>query len=152
MTLMAFLVSLSCAPSLGDSASRKSRSPNKDLHPIAALKYNITKVANASWYGMPFHGRRTANGEWYNMHALTAAHKSLPFDSLVKVTNLNNGKTVIVRINDRGPYAHNREIDLSYMAAKQLNMIGQGVAKVKLEILKSPEKFVYRQLPSYVYF
>lgn len=86
------------------------------------------------------------------MHALTAAHKSLPFDSLVKVTNLNNGKTVIVRINDRGPYAHNREIDLSYMAAKQLNMIGQGVAKVKLEILKSPEKFVYRQLPSYVYF
>lgn len=89
----------------------------------------------ASWYGPGFHGRTTANGERYNSNALTAAHRSLPFNTRVKVTNLNNGRSVVVRINDRGPYSGGRVIDLSAAAARRLNMIRSGVAPVKIEIL-----------------
>ncbi|MCB9992438.1 MAG: septal ring lytic transglycosylase RlpA family protein [Hyphomicrobiaceae bacterium] len=89
----------------------------------------------ASWYGPGFNGQRTANGETFNMNSLTAAHKSLPFGTRVKVTNLRNGKSVTVRINDRGPYAHGRIIDLSKAAAQDIGMIGSGTAQVKLEIV-----------------
>lgn len=91
----------------------------------------------ASWYGPGFHGRTTANGERYNQHGLTAAHKSLPFGTRIKVTNKNNGRTVVVRVNDRGPYAGGRVIDLSAGAAGILGMMGSGVAPVQLEILGS---------------
>ena len=87
----------------------------------------------ASWYGPGFHGRTTANGEKYNMHALTAAHKSLSFGTKVKVTNLKNKKSVIVRINDRGPFKPGRVIDLSKAANAQISC---NLCKVKLEILK----------------
>ena len=89
----------------------------------------------ASYYGMDFFGKRTANGETYNPYDMTAAHKTLPFGTKVKVTNLENGKKVIVRINDRGPYVEGRNIDLSIAAAKQLDMIKDGVAQVKIEVL-----------------
>ena len=89
----------------------------------------------ASWYGPGFHGRLTANGERYNQNAMTAAHKSLRFGTRVKVTNLNNGRSVIVRINDRGPFIKGRVIDLSAAAARSLNMIHSGVAPVKVTIL-----------------
>lgn len=89
----------------------------------------------ASWYGGKFHGRRTANGETYNMHALTAAHPNLPFGTEVLVTNEINGKSVIVRINDRGPFVGNRVIDLSHAAANRIGMVNDGVARVKLEII-----------------
>ena len=89
----------------------------------------------ASWYGPGFHGRRTANGEVFNQNALTAAHPSLTFGTKVKVTNLNNGRSVIVRINDRGPYAGGRVIDLSTAAARSLKMIRSGVARVKVTVL-----------------
>ena len=89
----------------------------------------------ASWYGKPFHGRLTASGERFDMHAPTAAHKSLPFGTRVRVTNLDNGKHTVVRINDRGPFVKGRIIDLSYGAAKQIQMLQMGVARVKLEIL-----------------
>lgn len=89
----------------------------------------------ASYYGKGFHGRKTANGEVFDMHELTAAHRTLPFNTIVKVTNLTNKKTVKVRINDRGPFVKNRIIDLSYGAAKKIDMIGSGTAKVRLEIL-----------------
>ncbi|GGA45449.1 septal ring lytic transglycosylase RlpA family protein [Pelagibacterium lentulum] len=89
----------------------------------------------ASWYGGKFHGRRTANGETYNMHALTAAHPSLPFGTQVVVTNQNNGRTVVVRINDRGPFTGGRIIDLSHKAANQIGMINSGTARVTLEVL-----------------
>ncbi len=89
----------------------------------------------ASWYGGKFHGRRTANGEIYNMYDLTAAHRWLPFGTLVKVTNLRNHRSVIVRINDRGPFVKNRIIDLSYAAAKALDMIKTGTAPVEIEKL-----------------
>ena len=90
---------------------------------------------SASWYGPGFHGRKTANGERYNMNALTAAHRSLPFGTRVRVTNRNNGKSVVVRINDRGPYAGGRVIDLSRGAAQAVSMMGSGVIPVSLEVL-----------------
>ena len=90
---------------------------------------------SASWYGPGFHGRKTANGERYDMHALTAAHRSLPFGTKVRVTNRSNGKSVVVRINDRGPYASGRVIDLSRGAAQAVSMIGSGVVPVNLEVL-----------------
>lgn len=89
----------------------------------------------ASWYGPGFHGRLTANGEVYNQYELTAAHKSLPFGTRVRVTNLKNDRQVIVRINDRGPFIEGREIDLSYQAAAALGMVDDGLGRVKLEVL-----------------
>ena len=91
----------------------------------------------ASWYGREFHGRRTANGEVYNMHADTAAHRSLPFGTVVRVTNLRNGRQAVIRINDRGPFVAGREIDLSYGVARDLEMLETGVEKVRLDILTS---------------
>lgn len=92
----------------------------------------------ASWYGPKFHGRLTANGETYDMHGLTAAHKTLPFNTKLRVTNLNNGKSVVLRINDRGPFLHNRIIDLSKGAAVAVDMIETGTAPVMLEVLEMP--------------
>ena len=92
-------------------------------------------AGNASYYGKRFHGRRTANGERFNMNAMTAAHKSLPFGTKVRVTNRRNGKSVVVRINDRGPYAHGRVIDLSRGAASRIGMIHSGTAPVQIDIL-----------------
>lgn len=89
----------------------------------------------ASWYGGQFHGRTTANGERYDMNGLTAAHRSLPFGTKVRVTNQKNGKSVVVRINDRGPYVGKRVIDLSRGAAQKVSMLGSGVAPVRLEVI-----------------
>lgn len=92
-------------------------------------------AGTASFYGKRFHGRTTANGERFNMNAMTAAHKSLPFGTKVKVTNRNNGKSVIVRINDRGPYHGNRVIDLSRGAAAKIGMLNSGTARVSIQVL-----------------
>lgn len=91
--------------------------------------------ALASYYADKFHGRKTSNGEIFNMYDFTAAHKTLPFNTKVKVTNLENGKSVIVRINDRGPFAAGREIDLSKAAASELGMLKSGTAQVSLQIV-----------------
>ncbi|MBO0662240.1 septal ring lytic transglycosylase RlpA family protein [Jiella sp. MQZ9-1] len=93
------------------------------------------KSGRASYYGTRFHGRRTANGERFNMNAMTAAHKTLPFGTKVRVTNRRNGKSVVVRINDRGPYARGRVIDLSKAAASRIGMINSGTAPVKIDVL-----------------
>ena len=90
----------------------------------------------ASYYGPKFHGRKTANGEVFNQYDLTAAHKTLPFGTVCKVINLDNGKSVIVRINDRGPFIKGRILDLSYGAAKRIDGVIAGVMNVKIEILK----------------
>ena len=95
-----------------------------------------TASGTASWYGSKFHGRRTANGERYDMHQMTAAHRTLPFGTQLRVTNQRNGRSVVVRINDRGPFAGRRIIDLSRGAAGQIGMVNSGVAPVKLEILR----------------
>ncbi len=93
------------------------------------------EIGEASWYGHPFHGRTTSNGETYDMYALTAAHKTLPFDTHVQVENLANGKTTFVRINDRGPFVKGRIIDLSYAAAADIGLIEPGVAPVSVTAL-----------------
>lgn len=90
----------------------------------------------ASWYGAKHQGRKTASGERFDQNALTAAHRELPFGTQVRVTNLNNSKSVIVRINDRGPHTRNRLIDLSQQAAKQLDMLRAGVVPVRVEALE----------------
>ena len=89
----------------------------------------------ASWYGVPFHGRRTSNGEVYDMYKPTAAHKTLPFDTIVRVTNLKNGRKTDVRINDRGPFVEGRVIDLSLAAARDIDMVADGVVQVRLEMV-----------------
>lgn len=90
----------------------------------------------ASWYGRPHHGRRTASGEVFDMHAMTAAHRSLPLGTRVRVTNVENGRSVVVRINDRGPFVDGRVIDVSRAAALALGAIGNGVFPVRLEVLE----------------
>jgi len=94
-----------------------------------------TEQGNASWYGAPFNGRRASNGEIYDMYKFTAAHRTLPFDTMVRVTNLNNGKSTTVRITDRGPFVENRIIDLSLAAAREIELVGPGVAPVRVEVL-----------------
>lgn len=103
---------------------------------IKASSRNAYEKGVASWYGPKFHGRLTANGETYDMHVFTAAHRTLPFNTYVRVVNLDNGRSTVVRINDRGPFAKNRIIDLSKAAATDLGMIGPGTAHVALFVLK----------------
>lgn len=106
----------------------------KWYYPLASSKgYNETGIA--SWYGKKFHGKTTANGENYDMHKLSAAHNTLPMPSMVRVTNLDNHRSVVVRVNDRGPFVKNRIIDLSYAAAKALAYDQQGTAHVRVESL-----------------
>ena len=100
---------------------------------VLSSSKNYEEQGLASWYGRRFHRKRTTSGERYNMYQLTAAHKTLPFSSRVLVTNLKNGKHVIVRINDRGPFVRNRLIDLSYAAAKKLGMLGHGTVPVMVK-------------------
>lgn len=111
--------------------------PGRSHNVIAAASGVLRRAGNgmASWYGPGFNGRRSASGEIFNQNALTAAHKTLPFGTKVQVTNMNNGRTVVVRINDRGPYAHGRVIDVSAAAARVLGMMGSGVAPVRLDIV-----------------
>ena len=94
------------------------------------------QIGTASWYGSYFHGRATASGEPYNMYDLTAAHRKLPLGSLVRVTNLRNGRAVVVRINDRGPYVAPRIIDVSYSVARILEFKAQGLQRVRLDVIK----------------
>ncbi|MDX8385673.1 MAG: septal ring lytic transglycosylase RlpA family protein [Gallionella sp.] len=127
---------------------------NEPLHryanrPYVALGETYTPLTSigdykkrgvASWYGKKFHGQRTSSGEVYDMYAMTAAHPILPLPSYVKVTNISNNKSVIVRVNDRGPFMHNRLIDLSYVAAHKLGIVGAGSGEVEVESIMPPAK------------
>lgn len=97
--------------------------------------FGYTEEGNASWYGVPFHGRHASNGEIYDMYKLTAAHRTLPFETMVRVTNLTNGKSTVVRITDRGPFVDNRIIDLSLAAAREVDSVGAGVVPVRVDVL-----------------
>jgi len=99
-----------------------------------------TETGRASWYGPPYHNRRGSNGEVYNMHAMTAAHRTLPLGSIVRVTNLKTGHTVLVRITDRGPFIPGRVLDLSLAAARKIDVYQPGVAEVKVELMQTPAR------------
>ncbi len=133
-------------PSYGTSSkinnSKNMHKATMRPYTVAGKRYYPTMVSVgdtfsgvASWYGRDFHGKKTSNGEYYNMYDLTAAHKTLPMNTMVKVTNLRNNRSVVVRVNDRGPFVNNRIIDLSYAAAKRLGMIAKGTAPVRLEVV-----------------
>ena len=111
---------------------RKGQLKSHRHHAKIHQHHHDSKHGTASWYGPKFHGRKTANGETYDMYAMTAAHNSLPLSSYAEVTNLKNQRTVIVRINDRGPFYGNRVIDLSYAAAKKLGIFSQGTGDIKI--------------------
>lgn len=108
---------------------------SNEINTYVGIDFVKSGTMIASWYGPKFHGKQTANTEKYNQMALTAAHKTLPFGTMLRVTNPQNGKQVVVRINDRGPYIKGRDLDLSKGAALQLGMIEKGVIKVEIEKL-----------------
>ncbi len=118
---------------------RPYRINNHTYYPIPSA-YGFNQTGIASWYGDDFHGRPTSNGETYDMHGMTAAHKTLPMNTVLLVQNLENNREIIVRVNDRGPFVKGRIIDLSYSAAKRLNIVGTGLARVKISALADGEK------------
>jgi peptidoglycan lytic transglycosylase len=126
------------APQPGQPGASRPSGPPPAIERQPAVPGAYVEEGVASWYGVPFNGRRTSNGEIYDMHEFTAAHRTLPFNCVVRVTNLNNGKHTEVRINDRGPFVANRVIDLSLSAAQVIEMVGTGTANVRLEILSGP--------------
>lgn len=105
------------------------------------IKKGTVKYGKASWYGKPFHGRLTANGERYNMYNMTAAHRTYAMGTVLKVTNLKNKRSVRVRVNDRGPFYSSRMIDLSYGAARKLGFVKKGIGKIKLEVISSKKSY-----------
>ena len=132
LVLLAIPFLFSCA-----SASRKSTLKSYPPEGIEVPK-GYSQIGIASWYGVEEHGRPAASGERFSMYGYTAAHRSLPIGTVARVTNLENGRDIVLRINDRGPFIEGRIIDLSYAAAKAVDMIGNGTAKVKVEVISAP--------------
>ena len=142
--------SLSITESSGDQIRRQTIAAKIDIpkdEPSVIEKLNtvasntvrkFSQTGVASWYGRQFHGRKTASGETFDMNGLTAAHRSLPLNCYIRVTNKDNGKSVVVKVNDRGPFHGNRVLDLSYGAAKQLGVTSAGTAKVSIERVDGP--------------
>jgi rare lipoprotein A len=135
-------VDVSNVPDAVPKVEPKSRGGNRSTYKVLGKRYSVLPESDgyrerggASWYGNKFHGHLTSNGEIYDMYQMTAAHKSLPIPTYVKVTNLKNGRQVIVRVNDRGPFHNGRIIDLSYAAASKLNMLRSGTAHVEVEAI-----------------
>jgi rare lipoprotein A len=129
------LVTASCAATRHAAATPAQPAGATVARAIPA-EARVVQTGKASWYGDAHHGRKTASGEVFDMHALTAAHRTLPLGTRVRVTNLANGRVVDVRINDRGPVVRDRIIDLSYAAARALGAVGDGVFRVRLAVLE----------------
>jgi rare lipoprotein A len=129
-------------PAFAASSDTKSSDASSKAKPKTAKaksgKKDFRQVGTASWYGPGFNGKKTASGKRFDQNKLTAAHRSLPLDTVVKVTNLDNGKAVKVEINDRGPYSGKRVIDLSRAAARKLDMTDDGTARVRIEVAELP--------------
>jgi rare lipoprotein A len=132
-------------PLLGACAALRLPSPAPE--PAAAEQPLMSQTGLASWYGRPHHGRRTASGERFDMHADTAAHRSIELGTVARVTNLETGRTTKVRINDRGPYVAGRVIDLSAGVARRLGMAEQGLARVRIEVFASDQEAVSAATP-----
>ncbi len=131
-------------PDAVPSAEPRSKSGNPPFYEVYGKRYFVLNSSTgyhergvASWYGSDFHGGRTANGDKYDMYAMTAAHKTLPLPCHVRVTNLSNGRSIVVRVNDRGPFVANRIIDLSYAAATRLGIVRQGTALVEVQTVSA---------------
>ena len=136
--VLLLVTALGAAPDNNKTPDSNQGTPGQTqetIKPIATKKFQVGK---ASWYGRVFQHKKTASGEPYDMHDFTAAHRSLPLGSWVKVTNLKNDKSVMVRINDRGPVMKSRILDLSYGAAMILGLGNEGVAKVRLDVIETP--------------
>jgi rare lipoprotein A len=129
LIILSFIFLNNCASSSRFAAKKQSKSSTN-------VRDGEVLVGYSSYYAYKYHGKKTANGEIFNMHDYTAAHRNLPFGTILLVTNLDNGKSVKVRINDRGPYVAGRILDLSLQAAKDIGLIKTGVAKVNIKILK----------------
>lgn len=146
LLMLALLLSACSAPSYKvrviDTPGQPELKPTQKAYEVNGERYQpIPSAAGfieqgvASWYGKDFHGRKTSNGETYDMYAMTAAHKTLPMNVSLKVTNLDNGRSTVVRVNDRGPFVKSRILDLSYAAANELGVVGPGTAPVRIEAL-----------------
>ncbi len=139
LAMTAVLVGLlGAAPGNSQTPDSKQGTPGQTQETIQPTPAKKSQVGKASWYGRIFQHKLTASGEPYNMNDLTAAHRSLPLGSWVKVTNLTNGKSAVVRINDRGPVSRNRILDLSYGAAKVLGIGNSGISRVRLDVIETP--------------
>ncbi len=140
LAILLWIVGLGAAQGPNRSESENTRSVQIKAEigrgPARSKAYQI---GTASWYGTDFQGKTTASGQPYNMYDLTAAHPTLPIGSWVRVTNLRNGRSVVVRINDRGPIVPGRIIDVSYSTARQLRFKAQGLQQVRLDVVRSPE-------------
>jgi rare lipoprotein A len=136
-TRFAIAIALILATLAADGCGKKKNTAVLPVAPAAPV-IGSTEVGIASWYGYPYHGRRSANGQIYDMEKLTAAHRTLAFETWVDVENIENGKTVTMRITDRGPFVDGRIIDLSKAGARAIDMIGPGIAKVRLKIVSAP--------------
>jgi rare lipoprotein A len=147
----ALVCPIACAIlALSSGCARKTSVRIPSAPPIgAAPRIGDTETGIASWYGAPYHGRPTSSGEIYDQEQLTAAHRTLPFGTWVGVTNLDNGKRVDVRITDRGPFVDGRIIDLSLAAAREIDMIRAGTARVRLTIIEAPQERYAVQLGAF---
>ena len=125
----------------GTPAKHPPRPAIRQNEPLSALGQPYVEEGVASWYGIPFHGRRASNGEVYDMYKMTAAHRTLPFDTILRVTNLKNGMSTEIRVIDRGPFVEGRILDLSLAAARAIDMVGMGIAPVRIEVLNGPDPF-----------
>ncbi len=151
LALLALLSAGGCASRRGGGIPTSAPAPPPGTEPAPATKpapptpagpLRTIEEGNASWYGVPYHGRKAANGETYDMYKLTAAHRTLPFETIVRVTNLSNGRHTQVRITDRGPFVEGRIIDLSLGAAREIDMVAAGVARVRLDLVGGPPPMV----------
>ena len=136
--LILSIMACSSAPryAQGSSHSTPSRSSKKIRNGSKNVKHKKLMIGISSYYAEDFHGKLTANGEVYDMYGLTAAHKTLPLNTIVRVTNLDNEKSLILRINDRGPYVKGRILDCSYGAAKKLGFLANGTTQVRVEVIE----------------
>lgn len=148
-----FDVDVSKIPNAKPKVEPRAKYGNMPVYRVKGRNYAVMQSARhyeergiASWYGMRFHKQRTSSGEPYDLLAMTAAHKTLPLPTYVEVTNLKNHRKVIVKVNDRGPFSSNRIIDLSYVAAKKLGMLGHGTAYVDVKAIDPSEAFSHRTL------
>lgn len=156
LLILIFLSSCSYGAKSPSSSSQTQIPATQKPYVIKRVKYypipsaaGYVDTGIASWYGSYFHGRRTSNGERYDMYADTAAHKTLPMNTMLLVKNLENGREMVVRINDRGPFVRGRIVDLSYASAKKLGIIRKGTAKVRITAMAPSQDGVYATVPNF---